>query len=136
MGRDKIKEADAFLTLQILMNIGYDADACKGFLGNLVVDIKTADRIHFIAKEINAVRIFIRKGINIDNTTANGKLARFIHEVYTFKPIFKEHFVNEFKGQLIAFRYLEGIGSKSFTGNYFLNQGVGISNHNKRFPIF
>ena len=111
--RQKFNKGISLSFYTFMLNVGNNGYFLQLDFRNLVVDIETPNRFHFIAKKIEPERIFIRKRKNIDNAPPNRKLTGLVNKIYPFKTVFIQKFVYKFNRKVVALFYLQGIGFES-----------------------
>ena len=74
--RQELKEA--LSTEVLVVHFGHDGDTFLTVAAKLAVHLERADAIHLVAKEIYAIRQFVRERPDVNDTTTNCKLPRLI----------------------------------------------------------
>ena len=73
------------------------------FLRKLSLYLKGSDTVNLISEEIDTIRIFRSKRINIKNTSTHGKLPRFVHVIHMLKTIFRQSGKNFFRLHVLTY---------------------------------
>ena len=106
-----------------------DAHAREPLLGELRLDIKSANAVNLIAKEIDAVRVFVAEGINVEDGAAHRELPRFVDIIHLL-----EVQLTQLYGHLRQIHLAADVESDCRLLNLilrhnFLGQCLGTSNH-------
>ena len=77
---------ERYILILLLQEVRHDRCHLHLLVRQLTDDIERTDTIHFIAKEVDTIRILVAIRIHIHDTSSDGKLTRLIHIVGTYKP--------------------------------------------------
>src|SRR5436189_196196 len=70
------------------IHIRYNIDLQQLALTELGLGVKDADGVHVIAKQLYPVRLFVTKGIDVEDAAAQSELTGLIYKVGPVEPFF------------------------------------------------
>ena len=108
---------------------GYDNHHVFFLLRQLCFDFERTYTIYLISKEINAIRIFRRERIHIDDTSPYSILARFIHIIHQTESMFEECLFQPFYPKVHSDFQFQGALIHTLSRDYLFGQCLWIS-HN------
>ncbi len=103
-------------------------DALALVLGELVFDVEGADGIDFITEEIDTERKFATVGIDIDDASTHGKLARFVDIVHLLKPEIAQLMHHIYLWNLLTDRKFQNSLIQICLDTTSSGKGIGIRN--------
>ncbi len=93
--RDIIEERNTLFSEKVSLNIWNEGYALHFILRHLRDRIKGPDTFYFFSKKFNPIWHLMCEGIDIQNSSTEGKLTWFIHIIFLLKTVFFQRFNDE-----------------------------------------
>ena len=103
-------------------------DALALVLGELVFDAESSDGIDFITEEIDAERKFAAVGIDIDDASTHGKLARLVDIVHLLELEIAQLMHHIYLWNLLTDRKFQNLLIQMLFRHHEFGKGIGIRN--------
>ena len=110
-------------------HVGRHGDAVEFALGELGLDVECADRLDFIAEEVDAVGEFRRITEYVDYRSADGEVARFVYIVHLAESVGEKPFAGVVEVDFLACGQPERMGRQVGLAGHLLGDGLGVGDY-------
>ena len=112
-----------------MSEFGHDFYLCALHLRELGLYIKGTDGVNLIAEEVDTERIFAAVGIDIEDASTHGKLARFINIIGFFEFEIAQGMNHIGLGNLLAYSQFQNSFIQILLSHNEFCQCIGISDY-------
>ncbi|MPM28416.1 hypothetical protein SDC9_74938 [bioreactor metagenome] len=103
-----------------------DTDFDELLYRKLAFNFKAANGFHLVSKEIDTVRQFVRKGKDVQYTSASGILSGFVNVIHSGETVRVQYFRYKTGIHLLTHRQPQGVLLKCCLRNRFFCQRIGV----------